>query len=225
MYFFETLLTLPPGTYPQACPAHQPNGSSAHLCRSLAHSHTHTHTGTHTGTLGTAARATSQSDPRLGSSWPRCWRTCHCSLHSLVTVTSQEAREHRCHRTSGAKYHPIPFGRLSPKTRTQSQTQTRGKASKREREPPRDSCSRRLAAACLLVTCLRSRLHTHPRRPELAFRASEPLLGSQSLNSRPHHRPSDLGQVPGPSPRASGWLVAVSRRCPKPGPLCLVKGS
>lgn len=221
MYFFETLLTSPRGTYPQAF---QPISPPAHRPISLARSHTHTHTRTptytHTHTWYKLPRATSQSDPRLGSSWLRCWRACRYSLHSLVTVTSQEARDHRCHRTSGAKYHPIPFGRLSPKTRTQSQTQTRGKASKREREhPPRLLFQE---AGCLSACHLFEipPPHTPPGRPELAFRASEPL-GTHSFASSP----SSLGLGTGTWPsiaRLSGWFVTVSRRCSKPGPPWLV---
>lgn len=64
---------------------------------------------------------------------------------------------------SGAKCHPIPFGRLSPKTRTQSQTQTQGKASRREREhPPRLLFQE---AGCLSACHLfegPASTHTHP---------------------------------------------------------------
>lgn len=82
---------------------------------------------------------------------------------------------------------------LSPKTRTQSQTQAQG-TSRREREhPPRllfqeAGC----LSACLLVTCVRSRLHTH-------------------LQSAINHCPSHLGQVLG---RSSRFLLVFQRLPP-----------
>lgn len=92
-----------------------------------------------------------------------------------------------------AAYHPRPGPRADPDP---------GQGQQARKGTPRDSCSRRLAA-CLLVTCLRSRLHTHPRRPELAFTASEPL-GTHSLTPSP----SSLGLGTGTWPFNSRFWLA-----------------
>lgn len=133
----------------------------------------------------------------------------------LACVPLQPTQSSHCHqsRSQRAPVSPhlwcqVPSNPLWPPI-TQDpdpeQTQTRGKASKREREPPETLVPGGWLLVCF-VTCLRSRLHTHPRRPELAFRASEPL-GTHSLTPSP----SSLGLGTGTWPFSSRFWLACRR--------------